>query len=119
MSKSLRDLLVDWFKSLEAELHQHLKRGCGKYPDWTSTLTGSLNSLCLNEETYALHILFQQNKTSLQTPLDTSNVLTEPNEQASYFAQSQPLYYDPVSLQAGPMSELDPRYRSSHYAHFQ
>jgi hypothetical protein len=98
MSKSLKTLLVDWFKSLEEELYQHLKRGCGKCPDWASTLTGSLNSLRQNEETYTLHIWFLQNKTSLQTPLDTSNVLTEPNEQASYFVQSQPLYYDPVSL---------------------
>jgi hypothetical protein len=119
MSKSLRDLLVDWFKSLVAELHQHLKRGCGKYPDWTSTLTGSLNSLCRNEETYTLHVWLQQNKTSPQTPPDTSNVPTEPNEQAPYFVQSQPVYYDPVSMQAGPMSALDPRYKSRYYSHFQ
>jgi hypothetical protein len=119
MSKSLKNLLIDWFKSLEEELYQHLKRGCGNYPDWTSTLTGSLDSLRRDKETYTLHIWFQQNKTSPQTPLDTSNVLTEPNRQASYLFQSQPLYYDTVSLQAGPMGELDPRYTSNHYSYFQ
>jgi hypothetical protein len=116
MSKTLRRILLDYFEDVAHELRKHLALRCGTYPFWTTLIRGPLADLQRNEETYAVHLWLQQNRTTPvvltapEPPLIVPPITVAPNGQMSYL-DSGPWFYNPATGQAGTMATLDSRDR--------
>jgi hypothetical protein len=96
MSTSLPTGLLTWLISVEIELADHIREGCGRFPSWRSAICGSMKKFRTHRhgETLALSISLHRNMSSTAS-FDDWNIMRPTPAHESRFSGS-------VSVSAPP-----------------
>jgi hypothetical protein len=61
MPNNLQDVVIAWFSTVNEELFQHLKVGCGRYTKWQDSITGSLKLFRRQPHKLSLFLTLERN----------------------------------------------------------
>jgi hypothetical protein len=84
MPDGLKRVIIRWFSSIEQELKQHLRLGCGQYRNWQNIIKGSKKRSRRKPQKLILALTLQRTKHTVGEPPPTVTLYTTSGTGNSY-----------------------------------